>query len=97
MHVREGDVLLIGKLDRLGRSLWHLRTVVTALAQRTALTPRFRAQVTAISRPPAQRPLLAAEIMPPYRPSSPRRPAPRRQPTHIFFVCGVICVTIRYD
>src|SRR5262249_8121639 len=33
-HLREGDVLLIWKLDRLGRSLRHLIEVVTDLAQR---------------------------------------------------------------
>jgi DNA invertase Pin-like site-specific DNA recombinase len=33
-HVREGDVLMIWKLDRLGRSLQHLLEVVTDLAQR---------------------------------------------------------------
>jgi DNA invertase Pin-like site-specific DNA recombinase len=33
-HLRQGDVLLIWKLDRLGRSLRHLIEVVTDLAQR---------------------------------------------------------------
>ena len=33
-HLREGDVLMIWKLDRLGRSLRHLIEVVTDLAQR---------------------------------------------------------------
>jgi DNA invertase Pin-like site-specific DNA recombinase len=33
-HLREGDILLIWKLDRLGRSLRHLIEVVTDLAQR---------------------------------------------------------------
>jgi DNA invertase Pin-like site-specific DNA recombinase len=33
-HLREGDVLMIWKLDRLGRSLRHLMEVVTTLAQR---------------------------------------------------------------
>jgi len=33
-HLREGDVLIIWKLDRLGRSLRHLIEVVTDLAQR---------------------------------------------------------------
>jgi len=33
-HLREGDVLLIWKLDRLGRSLRHLIEVVTDLDQR---------------------------------------------------------------
>ncbi len=33
-HLREGDVLMIWKLDRLGRSLRHLIDVVTTLAQR---------------------------------------------------------------
>jgi DNA invertase Pin-like site-specific DNA recombinase len=33
-HLRDGDVLLIWKLDRLGRSLRHLIEVVTDLAQR---------------------------------------------------------------
>src|SRR5205814_7450973 len=33
-HLREGDVLMIWKLDRLGRSLRHLIEVVSDLAQR---------------------------------------------------------------
>ncbi len=33
-HLREGDVLMIWKLDRLGRSLRHLIDVFTTLAQR---------------------------------------------------------------
>jgi DNA invertase Pin-like site-specific DNA recombinase len=33
-HLRDGDILLIWKLDRLGRSLRHLIEVVTDLAQR---------------------------------------------------------------
>ena len=33
-HLREGDVMMIWKLDRLGRSLRHLIDVVTTLAQR---------------------------------------------------------------
>src|SRR6266545_4556222 len=33
-HLREGDVLMIWKLDRLGRSLRHLIDVATTLAQR---------------------------------------------------------------
>jgi DNA invertase Pin-like site-specific DNA recombinase len=33
-HLRDGDVLMIWKLDRLGRSLRHLIEVVTDLAQR---------------------------------------------------------------
>jgi DNA invertase Pin-like site-specific DNA recombinase len=33
-HLREGDVLMIWKLDRLGRSLRHLIEVITDLAQR---------------------------------------------------------------
>jgi len=33
-YVREGDVLVVWKLDRLGRSLAHLIEVVTALEQR---------------------------------------------------------------
>jgi DNA invertase Pin-like site-specific DNA recombinase len=33
-HLRQGDVLMIWKLDRLGRSLRHLIEVVTDLAQR---------------------------------------------------------------
>src|SRR5207253_11123931 len=33
-HLREGDVLMISKLDRLGRSLRHLIEVVSDLAQR---------------------------------------------------------------
>jgi DNA invertase Pin-like site-specific DNA recombinase len=33
-HLRDGDVLMIWKLDRLGRSLRHLTEVVTDLAQR---------------------------------------------------------------
>src|SRR6266700_5386130 len=33
-HLREGDVLMIWKLDRLGRSLRHLIEVVTDLSQR---------------------------------------------------------------
>lgn len=33
-HLREGDVVMIWKLDRLGRSLRHLIEVVTDLAQR---------------------------------------------------------------
>jgi DNA invertase Pin-like site-specific DNA recombinase len=33
-HFHEGDVLMVWKLDRLGRSLRHLIDVVTALAQR---------------------------------------------------------------
>src|SRR6476661_5645222 len=34
-YVREGDVLVVWKLDRLGRSLVHLIEVVTALEQRS--------------------------------------------------------------
>jgi hypothetical protein len=33
-HLRAGDVLMIWKLDRLGRSLRHLIEVVSDLAQR---------------------------------------------------------------
>ena len=33
-HLRDGDILVIWKLDRLGRSLRHLIEVVTDLAQR---------------------------------------------------------------
>src|SRR3954449_1056389 len=33
-YVREGEVLVVWKLDRLGRSLVHLIEVVTALEQR---------------------------------------------------------------
>ena len=38
-HLREGDVLMIWKLDRLGRSLRHLIDVVTTLAQRGVVYP----------------------------------------------------------
>ena len=34
-YVREGDVLIVWKLDRLGRSLAHLIETVTALEQRS--------------------------------------------------------------
>jgi DNA invertase Pin-like site-specific DNA recombinase len=33
-HLREGDTLVVGRLDRLGRSLRHLIETVTALADR---------------------------------------------------------------
>jgi DNA invertase Pin-like site-specific DNA recombinase len=33
-HLREGDIFMIWKLDRLGRSLRHLIEVVTDLSQR---------------------------------------------------------------
>ena len=44
-HVREGDALVVWKLDRLGRSLAHLIEVVTALEQRSV---EFRSITEAI-------------------------------------------------
>ena len=70
------------QIDARDRTIADLRGQLAALrgqlAERTALTPRFRERVTESSRPPEQLPLLAAEAMPTYRQPAPGRPAPRR-------------------
>ena len=45
------------------------------IAELPTLASRFREQATATPRSPEQLPLLAAEDMPAYRVTSPRRPA----------------------
>jgi hypothetical protein len=64
--------------ERLEADAKTIEDLQRRIAERPALAVYFREQATATPRPSEQLPLLAAEDMPAYRVTSPRRPSPRR-------------------
>lgn len=72
---KKGAEAVKARLEAQAQTIADLQRQIDELK---TLTPRFREQATDTPRPPQQLPLLAAENMPTYRVTSPRRPAPRR-------------------